>query len=225
MEQEEIKKKIEDIKDKSVQVFNAENQKKATDFIGRCFNGVYKVSYLFMALLICLFTLILVGSVLYAIFHGADTNIVPTYKEYSRKASAKDEKKVDTSSVEINKKFGDELVKICKLTGMEKPDYLVQEISMVDEKYRKPFVYGALDFLEDAKDSLDKEYNEKKGARLFSAYTNLFMSKVNDIPMREAEASMECKIAWGLALLALFSILFALILPLLIQIEKNTRKE
>ena len=105
MEQEEIKKTLEDIKDKSVQAFNPENKEKATRFINRCFERLYSVGYLFMALLICVFSLILVGSVLFAIFHGADTKVVPTYKEYSKKAAPKGETKVDTSSIEINKKF------------------------------------------------------------------------------------------------------------------------
>lgn len=219
MEQEESKKEPVAV--------NAEKQKKATGFISRCFNYVYRAIYLLMALLIFLASLALIGSVLYATFHRADTNVTPTYKEYSagKKAPVKEETKVDTTSIEINKKFGDELIAICKLTGIEKPDRLVDEISGIEEKHREAFVRGLLKFLKDAKEA-EKDYKpEEQGRDLLFVYEYQFKENVNDVPRREAKAAEECKVAWCLALFALISLLFSLVLPLLIQIERNTRKD
>jgi len=221
MEQEEGKKEVE--------VADTENQKKKTCFIGRCFNYAYRACYFLMALLIFLATLAMIGSALYATFHRADTDVVPTYKEYSDSIKAPDkkaeEKKVDTSSIEINKKFGDELVEICKLTGIEKTDDLVQKISSIEKRYREPFVHGLLRFLKDAKKA-DKEYKpEEQGRSLLGVYEYQFREKVDDIPRRESQASDKRKMFWSVAGVLLYSILMALVLPLLIQIERNTRKE
>ena len=224
MEQEEVKKTIEDLKEKSVQVFNAENQKKAVRFVDTFFGWMYSASYFFIALLVGLFSLILIGSVFYAVFHGPKTDIVPTYKEVKtlndKLAAAVSE--ADTESVEVNKKYGDEIIKICKLTEF-KPEVLVKRICKIEKKHRKAFVYGMLDFLEDAKADLkEKDFN---GGKVAEVYIDLFRDGLKDIPRREETADAECKMAWCLALFSLYSILIALILPLLIQIRKNTKKE
>ena len=52
MEQEDVKKTIDDLKEKSVQVFNAENQKKAVRFVDTFFGWMYSASYFFIALLV-----------------------------------------------------------------------------------------------------------------------------------------------------------------------------
>ena len=147
MEQEEIKKTLEDIKDKSVQAFTPENKEKAMKFVDRLFGWINGISCVYAVLLAVLLAIVLVFSVLYALFHGADTKLAPDYKEYSQKNPVKVEKKVDTSSVEINKDFGDELVEICKLAGEEKTDGFAGEIAKVEKKHRKALVKGMLAFL------------------------------------------------------------------------------
>ena len=226
VKKEEGKKEFDDLKEKSTQVFNAENQKKAMCFVDRLFGWIYRASCAFIVLLICLFSLILVGSVLYAIFHGPDSKLAPTYKEFSENPANKKviSQDVDTTSVDVNKQFGDELKQICKLTGKE-PNTVVTEICGIPEKFRKAYVFGALDFLKDAEKSIGKDYKPETGNTLWENYTEGFQKNVDDIPNREKKAEEECKDAWMYALKALCGILVVLVLATLVRIEKNTRKE
>ena len=225
MEQEEIKGKFDDLKDKSAQII-AENQKKAMSLVDRLFGWLQRISCVFAVLLVCLFAVILVYSALFALFHRADSKLAPDYKEYSLKNPVKVEKKVDTSSIEINKNFGDELKQICELAGKEKPEGVVERIVSIEERHRKTFIKGVLGFLKDAKESIGKEYKpEEQGADLYDAYFANFMEGVNDLPNREAKAKLECEAAWMRVLGAMFGILVVMLLITLIKIEKNTRKE
>jgi len=214
--------KMEDVKQKWAEwkKYAPDCRNKTVCVIDTFLNWMYKVGKSFMAVVIALLSLVLIASIFYAVFHGPSHDIAPEFK-VSQTQSAKSDGEPDVSKEEISKKFSKPIRKICNITKQD-PEQLVHIIGWVNKEHRKTFVNGMLHYLEDAQDELKPE--EFDAVEVANEYIRLFEKRERNFTRQKEEASEHCKIAWGIAIFALYSILMAMILPLLIQIQENTKK-
>jgi hypothetical protein len=192
--------------------------------------GVFKfgklVSALFMFL--CIFTMI--GSLVYYVFAGPDSISVPDFDDYKESLQSKENMFEGGSKVsnklfkELRDDFGskvDDLIEVCGLDAKEHYNWIIEELAGLDADYRSAFIKGAISFSKDYK----KHYNDKfNGDKCFRVYRNAFQGELAKVESSVAESRQKrptALIVCGGALIALIQFLF---IPLLIQIEENTRK-
>lgn len=203
---------------------------KAMGVTNKFMAGVFKfgklVSALFMFL--CIFTMI--GSLVYYVFAGPDSISVPDFDDYKESLQSKENMFEGGSKVsnklfkELRDDFGskvDDLIEVCGLDAKEHYNWIIEELAGLDADYRSAFIKGAISFSKDYK----KHYNDKfNGNKCFRDYRNAFQSELAKVESSVAESRQKrptALIVCGGALIALIQFLF---IPLLIQIEENTRK-
>lgn len=210
---------------------------KAMGATSKFMAGVFKfgkiVSALFM--LLCIATMVL--SLLYALFKGSESLKVPQFKDVvaavesdgggqnsdaAKLARKQEYRKVrDRYSKQI-----DTIVDLYRLDAKDATDLLVQSLcDEVPEKFRDTFVKGAIAFGKDAR----KHYAKKGDGTQIDGddadlYRFLFNAAVEQAEESDAEARMNRQAAWTVCGGAFLGLILFLFLPLLIQIEENTRK-
>ena len=129
----------------------------------------------------------------------------------------------------IEKEYGDDIEEIVKKYNLPSNAYnvFINKLINMKEEYRDKFVEGLEDFLDDAQDYIEDKGKESKITITDAAnyYLSAFDNEIQTVEMSKASASAE-KITL-LAVLggSLLIMLGFLLIPLLIQIEKNTRKQ
>lgn len=203
---------------------------KAMGMTNKFMAGVFKFGKLVAALFMFLCILTMIGSLIYYVFAGPDSISVPDFDDYkeslqSRENMSEGESKVSNKLFkELRDDFGskvDELIEICGLDAKEHYNMIIEELAKIEANSRSTFIKGAISFSKDYK----KHYKDKfKGKDCLDEYREAFqselekvMSSVDESRQKRTTALMVC----GAALIALIQFLF---IPLLIQIEENTRK-
>ncbi len=210
---------------------------KAMGATSKFMAGVFKfgkiVSALFM--LLCIATMVL--SVLYALFKGSESLKVPQFKDVvAAMESDGDGQNSDAAKLarkqeyrKVRDKYSkqiDALVDLYRVDAKGATDLLVQGLcDEVPEKYRDAYVKGALAFGKDAK----KYYAKKDDGTQIDAddaelFSTLFQAAVAQAEASDVEARMNRQAAWTVCGGAFLGLILFLFLPLLIQIEENTRK-
>ena len=128
----------------------------------------------------------------------------------------------------VETKYGDKIQKIVVENGLDQAvyDIYVRQMSDLDKKYRTQFIEGLKRFMKDGNSYIKKQGNktDMSTADVANLYDDMFDSAITESEMSRVESKAKrigSLIAIGSALSAM--ILF-LIIPLLLQIEVNTRK-
>lgn len=139
----------------------------------------------------------------------------------------KSDYKIISDKREVEKKYGKDIQEIVSKYGFSPNAYdiYIRQLSNMDKKYRSMFVNGLEDFLHDG-----KKYIEKQGAKtkldlpeIANAYDDLFDTAVEEAESSEAESKAKRATALITIGSALGAMILFLIIPLLLQIEINTR--
>jgi predicted PurR-regulated permease PerM len=129
----------------------------------------------------------------------------------------------------IEKEYGDDIEGIVKKYNLPSDAYniFIKKLINMKEEYRDKFVEGLEDFLDDAQDYIEDKGKESKITIIDAAnyYLSSFDNEIQTVEMSKASAQ-----AGKITLLAILGgslliMLGFLLIPLLIQIEKNTRKQ
>jgi hypothetical protein len=201
-------------------------------FLWRVFSVAKVVSAIIVA--VCLIVAIFSG--LGLIFGGGKSFEIPSFsslkEQIEEENDSKRSKEVDYKSFdlrrEIEKEYGDEIEKIIKEFKLPTNayDFLIEKLVNMKEEYRDKFVEGLWDFLDDARDYIEDKGKNSKISIIGAAryYLNAFDNEIQTVEASKVSAQKE-----KVYLLATFGgsliiMLGFLLIPLLIQIEKNTRK-
>lgn len=235
--QEEPAAKAAGVTEQAKDLLAKVDTEKAMGATNKFMAGVFKfgkvVSALFM--LLCIATMAL--SVLYALFKGSESLKAPTFKEVVGAVESDGVSGRNSSTAELARKQEyrkvrdryrkqiDAIVDLYRLDAKDDTDNLVRGLCEVPEKLRDSFVKGAIAFGKDAK----KYYAKKDDGRQvdeddLEMYGNLFGAAVERAEESEAEARLNRQAAWTICGGAFLGLILFLFLPLLIQIEENTRK-
>ncbi|MBQ6247040.1 MAG: hypothetical protein IJK04_09260 [Kiritimatiellae bacterium] len=197
--------------------------------------GVFKFGKVISALFMILFIVTMVGSFLYCIFSGSGSLKVPSFDD----AKAEIEEALsaesggngnDVANREfklLRKKYSDKIDSLIEVGGLDaKDDYdgILHMLGDLDKDVRDDFINGAISFLKGfksySKKNKDVEFDGDSGLQEFS---QRFVAACADAEVSKAESSAKKTIGWIVCGGSLLGLILFLIIPLLIQIEENTR--
>lgn len=191
-----------------------------------------------LAVLICIITLI--GSALYFLFSGPKGLSEPDFDEYieSMENMDSDSETGESSASDLDerrafeKKYGDDIQDILELAEIEKKyqedmyDAAVELTMELDEDHRGPYIKGLKSFIKDGMKHIEKQKeSEFDNMDLFGIYDDLFEYALYAAEESKLESKTKRNGALGVMGSALTAMLLFLTLPLLLQIEINTRKD
>lgn len=209
---------------------------KAMGATSRFMTGVFKFGKIVSALFMLLCIVVMALSVLYALFKGSESLQVPDFNEVmatvdsdkgGHVSSAADlaEKQEYRKVRDSYRKKIDAIVDLYRLDAKDDTDRLVQDMCDLPKQFRSTYAKGALRFGTAAK----KYYAKQDDGRQISKgtlrmYDALFDAAVERAEESVAEAEAERVVAWTVCGMAFLGLIMFMFLPLLIQIEENTRK-
>ncbi len=196
---------------------------------------IFSVAKVISIVIVTICLLVAIVSGLEFLFGGGKGFEVPEFSSFkqeimstSQSSSSYNYKTLD-SRRKIEEEYGDDVEKIVKKYGFSPQayDFFINELTNMDEKYRDKFMDGLSDFLDDAQDYI-KENKDKANFSITDAanyYINAFKQEIQNVKLSEAEAKSERLVYLATFAGSLLIMLGFLLIPLLIQIEKNTRSE
>jgi predicted PurR-regulated permease PerM len=198
---------------------------------------VFAFSRVIAALVVFLCVLAVAGGIVYFLISGSKGVSTPDFDEVieteemirdlGREVDRTDYKEISERRA-VEKKYGDDIQEIVKEYGLTKAAYdiYVRQLLALDEEYRKQFIKGLKRFMRDGNSYIKKQGDKTDMdiADVANQYDDMFDSAIAKSEMSKIESKAKrtgALITIGSALSAM--ILF-LIIPLLLQIEVNTRK-
>ena len=190
------------------------------------------VAALFMFL--CVSTMLI--SLLYYAFTGTSGVRVPDFNELRDAWQAADKAENDNSgdmralkeTNAVRKEFDSEITKLMELCSLHKESYerYVRKLSRMDADIRDDYIDGAIDFAKAAKKHFERKDVKDKfdGEYVLGLYDEQFNAAIEEAKADEVETGIKKMAALSVCGGALLGLILFLIIPLLIQIEENTRK-
>lgn len=234
---EEMAAKAAEVTGQAKDLLSKVDTDKAMGATNKFMAGVFKFGKIASALfmLLCIATMVL--SALYALFKGAESLKAPDFKDVAAALDADGGGGGDSDTAELARKQEyrkvrdryrkqiDTIVDLYRLDAKGDTEFLVGVLCEMPEKVRSSFVKGALSFGKDAKKYFAKKDNGTQVDldELF-LYCNLFEQAEKLAEESKEEARMDRQAAWTICGGAFLGLILFLFLPLLIQIEENTRK-
>ena len=183
---------------------------------------------------LCVITMVIAAG--YFVVSGSKGVTTPDFDEIAQMEQAnqgasgridKSDYKAISDKREVERKYGSDIQEIISTYGFTKEAYdiYIRQLSNMDAKYRSKFVRGLNSFLKDG-----KKYIEKQGAKtnldisdVANAYDEMFSSAIDE--SETSQVMSKAKRAGALTVIgsALAAMILFLIIPLLLQIEINTR--
>ena len=191
--------------------------------------GVFKFGKVIAALFMLLSILVMIGSLIYWVFAGASSIKVPDYGTLKATAeameSASDSSASNKEFSEVRAKYSskvEELIVLCKLDADKDFTRIIKQLCSIDREYRSDYIRGAISFIKDAKS--DSENKTFKANDMLSLYDAGFEDAIKDAKESKIASAVKRSMALEICGMALLTLILFLIVPLLIQIEENTRK-
>ena len=210
---------------------DTEKAMRATDKFMAC---VFKFGKIVAALFMFLCILAMTGSLVYYVFSGASSVKIPDFDNVKAEIEAGEKSESESGGIsnalykQLRNDYGSKVDDLIEVGGLDaKNDYtrIINALAKIDEDMRSAYIKGAISFMKDykayAKKNSKIEFNGGNGLQL---YNEMFeMAKADAAASKEASAekrSTALSVCGG----ALIMMILFLIIPLLIQIEENTRK-
>jgi len=210
---------------------------KSNSIIDRFLLKVFAVSKVLSAVIVGLCFLVAVFTSLSLFFGGGKSLDAPDFAIVQ--SSLEETKSQQSSNTEdytglekkrgIEKKFGDDINDIIKEYKLPTQAYkiLTSDLLQMDEGFRSKFIGGLDDFLGDAQKYIKKQGDKAKIdiTESTNTYRNMFTSAIGEVQASEIEAASGKMYPLGILGGSIIMLLAFIFIPLLIQIEQNTRKE
>lgn len=131
--------------------------------------------------------------------------------------------------LEINSEYGRDILEIIskhKIANVQ-TDQLVDFMVNLDKKYRSKFVKGLRKYLADGMDAMEDEKRVQDGTsrELTFEYINHFKTSIEMEGSNDASRESSRMMYFGIMLGSMCLLIIALILPVLVQVERNTRPQ
>lgn len=230
---EQFKKQAEQLKNQAVEMLSKVDAQKAMGMADRFMRGVFKFGKVIAAIFmfLCLVTMAL--SLVYYVFCGSSGMEVPDFddvKEQLEQRNSGDGNASDVKEVAemnaVRKEFESDIFEVMKICNLDKDcfEIYVRKLAGMEKSVREDFMDGLLDFVKDAKKYFEKKGEKFDGAKAVNEYDNLFSEARETAKGGELEAKLKRSGALATCGGALLGLVLFLIIPLLLQIEENTRK-
>lgn len=210
---------------------------KSNNIIDKFLLVVFSASKVLSAIVVALCLLVALFTGLGLLFGGGQSLDIPDFKVVQssleentspRNSNAEDYIALDKKR-EIEKKFGDDINDIIKEYKLpaEVYGFCVSNLLKMDEDYRGKFIDGLDEFLGEAQKYIKKQGDKSRIELLdsVSIYVRMFDRAINEVQESEIAAESEKIYSWGILGGSIIILLAFIFVPLLIQIEQNTRKE
>jgi hypothetical protein len=202
--------------------------------INKIMGFVFKIGKIVSAIfiLLCALTIAILGLIYF--FSGSGGVETPDFNELleEQRDNSTSEKQSYSNLEdrrEVEKKYGDKIQDIVKKNDLSEQAYdvFINKILSIPKKLRAQYVSGLEDFLSDAKKHIQKEGSNAKVSVIDAAniYNDLFEQAIANVKISKAEAAaLKSTMLIGIGITFGAFILF-LIIPVLLQIEINTRNK
>ena len=231
---ETVSHQAEQIKKQATELMSKIDVKKAvgwTDiFMAKIFFFGKIVAALFMFL--CIATMAL--SLLYWALASESGVKIPDFSDVKEAYEAAEKSENDNSgdmkslkeTNSVRKEFDSEITKLMEVCKLPKESYeeIVRTLAEMDADLRDDYIDGAIDFAKDAKKTIEKMGKTFNGTGVIVTYDKLYAEAKETAEADKATTAIKKMIALSVCGGALIGLILFLIIPLLIQIEENTRK-
>ncbi|MCK5826531.1 MAG: hypothetical protein KAG93_05815, partial [Desulfuromusa sp.] len=202
---------------------------KSSSMIDRFLFKVFTIAKSLSALIIgiCILVAVLAGVGL--VVSGSSFE-VPKFSTYLEIVSGNQSRDGSIEAgLSVEEKYGDRVNAIVKKYNFtpEGYDWLIDKIISTDEEFREEYVDGFEDFLEDAQKYVN-ENGEKAKTSVIDAsneYKDLFDASLRIAKISKMESASSRLYLLGAIAVSVLVLLAFVMIPLLILIEKNTRKD
>ena len=231
---DELAAKASDITGQAKELFSKVDTEKAMRATDKFMACVFKFGKIVAALFMFLCILAMAGSLVYYVFSGASSVKIPDFDDV--KAEIEAEKKSESESggisnalyKQLRNDYGSKVDDLIEVGGLDaKNDYtrIINALAKIDEDMRSAYIRGAISFLKDfkayAKKNSKVEFDGNIGLQQYNA---MFEMAMEEASKSKTISGMKRSAALGVCGGSLIGLILFLIIPLLIQIEENTRK-
>ena len=234
IDKEKVAAKASEITGQAKDLLSKVDAEKAMNFTNRFMAGVFKFGKIIAALFMFLCILVMAGSLVYYVFAGASSVKVPDFDDEKAEFEAEKKSDSDASKVsnklfkELRDKYGskvDDLIEVCGLDAKKDYNMVINTLAKIDADLRGAYIKGAIAFAKDYK-SYAKTSDKVKfsGEISLMTYDESFQKALGSAEASKAMSELKRTVALATCGGALLGLILFLIIPLLIQIEENTRK-
>ncbi len=236
IDKESVSHHAEQLKNQASELVAKVDINKAAGWTSAFMKKVFFFGKIVAALFMFLCIATMAFSLLYYVFSGASGVKVPDFDEVREALASEEGMRNDNSgdmkslkeTNAVRKEFDSEITKLMELCALPKEAYerYVRKLARMKKEMREDYIDGALDFAKAAKKNCERKDSKDKfdGETVVGWYDGLFESALEtaeaDVVKTRIKKTMALSICGG----ALIGLVLFLIIPLLIQIEENTRK-
>ena len=236
IDKEKLAAQANQLKGQAVELMSKVDVKKATGIADNFMQKVFVFGKLISALFMFLCLLTMAGSLVYWAFCGGKSVDVPDFDDYAEALEACEKASNDNSGDiakikeknSVRSKYESDITKLIEVAKLESSSFemYVNKLCGIEKGLRSDYIDGAIDFVKDAKKFLEKKGKADgfSGELMLGIYDSQFEESVAESKASEIEAKLKKAAALGTCGGALLGLVLFLIIPLLIQIEGNTRK-
>ena len=231
---DELTAKAGQIAGQAKEILSKVDAKKAMEATDKFMAGVFKFGKIVAALFMFLSILTMAGSLVYYVFTGASSVKIPDFDDVKADIEAGEKGNGENGGIsnalykELRNDYGSKVDDLIEVGGLDaKNDYtrIINTLAKVDGDMRSAYIKGAISFLKDWKSYANKNSKvEFDGKFALQQYDEMFNAAKDAASASKVVSSMKRSAALGVCGGSLIGLILFLIIPLLIQIEENTRK-
>ena len=210
---------------------DTEKAMRATDKFMAC---VFKFGKIVAALFMFLCILAMAGSLVYYVFTGASSVKIPDFDDVKSEIESGEKNDNQGGGMsnalykQLRNDYGSKVDDLIEVGGLDaKNDYtrIINALAKVDADMRSAYLKGAISFLKDFKAYAKKNSKVKfDGNAGLMQYDEMFSAAMAEASTSREISAIKRSAALGVFGGSLIGLILFLIIPLLIQIEENTRK-
>ena len=234
IDKEKLTKTASQISGQAKVLLSKVDTEKAMRLTDKFMSGVFRFGKIFAALFMFLCILAMAGSLVYYVFTGASSVKIPDFDDVKADIESGEKNASEGGGIsnalykQLRDDYGNKVDDLIEVGGLDaKNDYtrIINVLANVDSDMRSAYIKGAISFLKDFKAYSKKnskvEFDGNNGLRQYNA---MFDAAKEEASASKVVSSMKRSAALGVCGGSLIGLILFLIIPLLIQIEENTRK-
>ena len=228
-----LSEKARDIAGQAKELLSKVDAGKAMRATDKFMAYVFKFGKVVAALFMLLCILAMACSLVYYVFAGASSADIPDFDDVKAEIESGEKKDNGEGGIsnalykELRDDFGGKVDDLIEVGGLDaKNDYgrIINLLAKVDEDMRKPYIKGAISFLKDCKAYAKKNGKGFDGKWVLNQYNERFEASMLEASADKIKSDIKRSAALGVFGGSLIGLILFLIIPLLLQIEENTRK-
>lgn len=233
METNKLTEQVGNITGQAKELLSKMDAAKAMRATDKFMASVFKFGKIVAALFMSVCILTMAGSLVYYVFSGASSVKIPDFDDVKADIESGEKNNDGGDGIsnalykQLRNDYGSKVDDLIEVGGLDaKNDYtrIINALAKVDADMRGAYIKGAISFLKDYKAYAKKNSKvEFQGERGLQQYNKMFNAAKEEAAQSKIISGMKRSTALGVCGGALICLILFLIIPLLIQIEENTR--